>query len=97
MARPTFSKGRNNVFFLATSTPRDPAAPPKGNLNGVGDQKTLRKPTFGKTYQRPNQGVNRVGEPPKSANWQSLSRPYQAAWGLRGGLTNLMNRKYRNP
>lgn len=96
--RPTFSKGRNNVFFQATSVADQPEAPVKGNLNGVGDQRPIRHPRFGKGFVRPNQQVSRPNEPPKAANWQSLSRPYQAAWGLRNGLTKSMNRRYKfNP
>jgi len=86
MARPVFSKGKNNVFFQPTVVPNTAEAPPKGNLMGVGDQRTIRPKPFGLGYIRPNQLVSRKGEPPKSANWQSLSRPYQANMGLRGGL-----------
>ena len=94
--RPAFSKGKNNVFFQATSVADQPEAPPKGNLNGVGDQRTIRNPRFGKGYVRPNQQVNRPDEPPKAANWQSLSQPYQAAWGLRNGLKRRLRKPHIN-
>jgi len=83
---PTFSKGKNNVFFQPTTIPNTAPSPPKGNMLGVGDQRTVKPKPFGKGYVRPNQLVDRPNQPPKSANWQGLSRPYQAKMGLRNGL-----------
>lgn len=88
--RPTFSKGRNNVFFQVTSGPADQAeAPPKGNLLGVGDQKPVKGPKFGKGFAgQVNQGVNRANQPPpvSQGGYFTYSRPYQANWGLKSGL-----------
>lgn len=88
--RPTFSKGRNNVSFqFPDGTPNQSETPPKGNLNGVGDQRTIKPPKFGKGYSgRENQGVTRRNEPPPKSQggYFSPSRPYQADWGLKNGL-----------
>lgn len=88
--RPTFSRGRNNVFFQTTAGPANQAeTPPKGNLNGVGDQRTKKAPKFGKGYTgKHNQGVTRANEPPPKSQggYFSTSRPYQANWGLKNGL-----------
>ncbi len=91
MGRPlSFSKGKNNTFFQSTAGPPDqPEAPPKGNLLGVGDQRTKRAPAFGVGFTgKHNQGVTRKGEPPPKSQggYFTTSRPYQANWGLKNGL-----------
>lgn len=87
--RPLFSKGKNNVFFQATSVADQPEAPTKGNMLGVGDPRPNRHPGFGRGFSgRSNQGVTRANQPPpiSQGGYFTTSRPYQADMGLRNGL-----------